>query len=106
SQGAWSCMRAVRFEDFVCIRSYHDGYHGFPDVMLFDVKNDPHQQHDLVDAKPQAVADAMRMLDAWTREMMRSSTIGYDPMWTVIREGGALHTRGQLPAYLKRLRDT
>jgi arylsulfatase A-like enzyme len=106
SQGAWSCQRAVRFEDFVCIRSYHDGYHGFPEVMLFDVRNDPHEQHDASSAKPQAAAQAMAMLDEWQASMMRSSTIGFDPMWTVVREGGALHTRDQLPAYLKRLRQT
>jgi hypothetical protein len=47
SQGAWSCQRAVRFGDFVCIRSYHDGYHAFPDVMLFDLKKDPHEQNDI-----------------------------------------------------------
>lgn len=40
SQCAWSCQRSVRFEDYICIRSYHDGYHGFPDVMLFSVKGD------------------------------------------------------------------
>jgi choline-sulfatase len=106
SQGAWSCQRAVRFDDFVCIRSYHDGYHAFPDVMLFGVREDPHEQNDLADAKPQSVNEALAMLDDWTGRMMRSSTIGFDPMWTVIREGGAHHTRGQLPAYLQRLRDT
>ena len=41
SQGAWSCQRAVRFDDWLCIKSYHDGYHGFPNAMLFDVKSDP-----------------------------------------------------------------
>jgi choline-sulfatase len=29
-----------------------------------------------------------------------------DPMMTVLREGGALHTRGMLPIYLARLRAT
>jgi arylsulfatase A-like enzyme len=106
SQGAWSCQRAVRFEDFICIHSYHDGYHGFDDVMLFDVKNDPHEQHDVKDAEPQAATRALSMLEEWHAQMMRTSTIGFDPMWTVMREGGAFHTRGQLPAYLKRLRET
>ena len=31
---------------------------------------------------------------------------GVDPMWTVLREGGPFHVRGQLPAYLARLRAT
>jgi arylsulfatase A-like enzyme len=106
SQGAWSCQRAVRFEDFLCMHSYHDGYHGFPDVMLFDVREDPHEQQGLAEATPQAVSRAMSMLEQWHGQMMRTSTTGADPMWTVMREGGAFHTRGQLPAYLKRLRDT
>ena len=106
SQGAWSCQRSVRFEDSLCIRSYHDGYHAFPDVMLFDVREDPHEQHDLASATPQAVTRAMAMLEEWHATMMRTSTIGYDPMWAVMGEGGAFHTRGHLPAYLKRLRET
>ncbi|MCS6760356.1 MAG: sulfatase, partial [Candidatus Devosia euplotis] len=27
SQGAWTCQRSVRFEDYLCMRTYHDGYH-------------------------------------------------------------------------------
>ncbi len=106
SQGAWSCQRAVRFEDYLCIRSYHDGYHGLPDVMLFDVKRDPHEQHDLASSRPDLVNRAMSLLDDWHTEMMRSATHAQDPMWTVLGEGGPLHTRGMLPAYLQRLRDT
>jgi choline-sulfatase len=106
SQGAWSCQRAVRFEDYVCIHSYHDGYHAFPELMLFDIREDPHEQRDLCSVKPQAARQAIAMLEQWNAQMMRNSTIGFDPMWTVVREGGAFHTRGQLPAYLKRLRET
>jgi arylsulfatase A-like enzyme len=106
SQGAWSCQRAVRWGDYICIRSYHDGYHGFPEVMLYDVAADPHEQNDLAEAQPELAADALRKLDAWTAEMMRTATTGEDPMWTVVREGGALHTRGALPKYLERLRET
>lgn len=106
SQGAWSCQRGVRFEDQLCIRSYHDGYHGFPEIMLFDVKRDPHEQQDLAPQQPQTVARAMGMLDRWYAEMMRAAPRGQDPMWTVMSEGGAYHTRRELPAYLKRLRET
>jgi len=106
SQAAWSCQRAVRFGNYICIHSYHDGYHGFPDVMLFDVNSDPHEQTDLAAARPDIVARAGDMLSRWHMEMMRTATCNIDPMWTVLREGGPFHTRGHLPAYLKRLRDT
>ena len=106
SQGAWSCQRSVRFDDYICIRSYHDGYHGFPDVMLFNVAQDPHEQLDLAQGHPELVDRAMNMLDQWHGEMMRTSTSGVDPMWTVLREGGPYHCCGQLSDYLQRLRET
>ena len=110
SNGAWSCQRAVRFDhgdgEFLCIRSYHDGYHGFPDRMLLDLKHDPHEQNDLADARPDLVARSMEMLDRWHADMMRTATHAQDPMWTVLREGGPLHTRGALPGYLRRLKES
>ena len=106
SQGAWSCQRAVRFDDWLAIHSYHDGYHGFPAMMLFDVKNDPHEQHDLAAKQSQVVKEAMSMLENWEAEMLRTATTPVDPMKTVLAEGGPFHTRGYLGEYLKRLRAT
>jgi arylsulfatase A-like enzyme len=106
SQGAWSCQRSVRFEQYLCIRSYHDGYHAFPGVMLFDLKNDPHEQNDLAPSRPDLVGRAMNMLDAWHADMMRTATHPVDPMWIVMREGGPHHTCGYLRKYLERLRAT
>lgn len=106
SQMAWSCQRSVRWGDWLCIRSYHDGYHGFPDLMLFNVAQDPHLQDDLAAQHPELCDEAMRRLDRWMGEMMATATHAEDPMRTVMREGGPLHTRGQLPAYLRRLRAT
>ena len=110
SQGAWSLQRSVRWDEgehaWMCIRSYHEGHHGFPDVMLFDVKADPHEQCDLADEKPDVAAQGIMRLDAWIGTMMAQSESGVDPFWTAAREGGPLHTRGELPEYLKRLRAT
>ena len=47
SCAAWATQRSVRFDQWLCIRTYHDAFHGFPDVMLFDVDADPHEQCDL-----------------------------------------------------------
>jgi arylsulfatase A-like enzyme len=106
SQGAWSCQRSVRFEDYLAIRSYHDGYHCFPEIMLFNVEADPHEQHDLAAHKPEVINRAMAMLDAWHADMMRTATHPMDPMWIVMREGGPFHTCGYLKNYAKRLRET
>lgn len=106
SQGAWTAQRAVRFGDYIAIRSYHDGYHGFPELMLFDLKQDRHETRDLAPEQPELAARAMAKLESWhTREMLRSEH-AVDPLWTVLREGGPWHVRGELKEYLKRLRDT
>ena len=104
SEEAWRYTRPVRFVNATCIRSYHDGYHGFSPLMLFDLAADPHEQRDLAAERPEEVGRAMVMLDEWYGRMMATATHPQDPMWTVLREGGPLHTRGQLPAYLERLR--
>jgi arylsulfatase A-like enzyme len=106
SQNAWACQRGVRFDDYVCLRSYHDGLKQVEPVMLFDVKNDPHEQKDLVLEKPEVVAAAMHHLADWEHKMKLTSRHNVDPMMTVLREGGPFHTRGELPKYLKRLEST
>lgn len=105
SQGAWSCQRSVRFDDYLCIRSYHDGFHGFPDIMLFNVKDDPHEQHDLAPDRPDLVGQALHKLDHWTAEMMSQATHP-DPLWHVMEEGGPALTRNALNTYVQRLRST
>jgi choline-sulfatase len=110
SQAAWSCMRSVRFtaegEDWICLRSYHDGYKELEPLMLFNLTNDPHEQHDLSQARPELVQEAMALLAEWQHEQMLSATTDVDPMLTVLREGGPYHTRGTLPAYASHLRAT
>lgn len=52
SCGAWTVQRSARFDDWLCIETYHDAYHGFPEVMLFDVIADPHQTVDRAPGRP------------------------------------------------------
>lgn len=110
SQAAWTCQRSLRFRDqgreLLCIRSYHDGHHGFPDTMLFDLNSDPHEQHDFASSDVASVQFAVTEIDRWLGERMRDAEHPIDPMWTVIGEGGPKHTRGELAAYLDRLRST
>jgi arylsulfatase A-like enzyme len=106
SQNAWSCQRSVRFGDYICLRTYHDGYKQLEPLMLYDLANDPHEQQDLASQRPEVVDGAMAMLSDWYHEMAATSLHDVDPMMTVLREGGAFHTRGMLPRYLERLRAT
>ncbi len=96
----------MRWDRWLCIRTYHNGYHDFPGDHLFDIAADPHEQHDVAAANPGVVEGAMARLDGWHAGMMARSSHGVDPMWTVLREGGPYHTRGALPRYLERLRAT
>ncbi len=107
TQGAWTAQRGVRTGDHLYLRTFHDGYHGWDDEMLFDVAADPHEMTDLID-EPSAAAAAERarsVLDDWTAAQLARSG-AEDPIDTVLAEGGPYHTRGHLPAYLQRLRDT
>jgi arylsulfatase A-like enzyme len=110
SQGAWACQRSVRFQhegqSYLCMVTYHDGYKMVAPVMLFNLSQDPREQNDLAVQSPQLVEKAMRYLNEWVCEQMQTSLTNVDPLMTVLREGGALHTRGYLPAYLERLKAT
>jgi len=106
SQGAWTCQRSVRWGDNLLIKTLHDGYHLYDDLMLFDIENDPHEQTDLCLDCPELVEEGLSRLRSWQAEMMPLAARGRDPLENVVLEGGPYHVRGQLPDYLKRLRET
>ena len=106
SQGAWSCQRSIRWGDHLLLETYHDGYHGhWDDVMLFDVAEDPHETVDLAVDRPDLVHTGRELLRTWVEEQLSRNGVT-DPLDTVRAEGGPLHTRGHLPAYVERLRAT
>ena len=116
SQCVHVCQRSVRFDKWLYIRTYHDGFHLFSDEMLFDLDADPHEQHDLADSHPEVCRDGARRLAGWhdaqMRKMAQTRSDVIDPLWTVMAEGGPFHANirtGQpssLEAYLKRLEAT
>jgi arylsulfatase A-like enzyme len=106
SQCAHVCQRSVRMDDWLYIRTYHDGYRLFPDEMLFNLADDPYEQRDLAPEKPELCGEGARRLEQWHQEMMRSMPWTEDPLWTVIREGGPCHASGQLRRYCERLEKT
>lgn len=110
SQGAWACQRGVRFvyegEDYLCLRTYHDGYKELEPIMLFNLNDDRHLQNDLAQQKAAVVDKAMRLLEGWYAQQMATSETNVDPLMTVMREGGPFYTRGHLARYIERLKAT
>ena len=106
SQGAWTCQRAVRWDDYILIQTLHDGYHLYDDIMLFDLVKDPHEINNLAGQKENVVEEGLSKLNDWYQKMMADPARGKDPLLNVIEEGGPYHVRGQLKEYLSRLRET
>jgi choline-sulfatase len=106
SQCAHVCQRGVRFGDWLYMRTYHDGFHLFPDEMLFNIEQDPHEQHDLAGERRDVCLEAVYRLNDWHDAMMKTMPGDVDPLWTVIREGGPFHAKGQLKAYCAHLEET
>ncbi|SDE20488.1 Arylsulfatase A [Paenibacillus sp. UNCCL117] len=106
SQCAHVAQRGVRFGDWLYIRTYHDGFHLFDREMLFNLKDDPKEQHNLAAERRDLCMQAVYYLNDWHDEMMSRSGDDTDPLWTVMKEGGPFHARGYLPNYIKRLEET
>lgn len=106
SQMAHVCQRSARFGDWIYIRTYHDGFHLFPKEMLFNVKDDPHEQHNVRDEYPEICARGAKIILDWHDEQMMKSDSEIDPLWTVMREDGPYHTHGHLEEYIERLEQT
>jgi len=106
SQCAHVCQRAVRFGDWLYMRTYHDGYHLFPTEMLFNLKDDPYERNNLAEARKDVCREAVYRLMEWHDGMMASMPHAVDPLWTVMREGGPYHARGHLKAYCTYLEKT
>ena len=103
SQCAHVCQRSVRWDRWLYVRTYHDGFHLFPTEMLFDLENDPHEQHNLAAAQPAVCREAAWRLTRWhdaqMQKMSRHSSDVVDPLWTVMREGGPFHARVSTPGH-------
>jgi len=106
NQCAHVCQRSARWNQWLYIRSPHTGYHMFPDEMLFDIENDPHETNNLAEKYPEVCDHGARLIQNWEYRMMSTSDSDTDPMWTVMREGGPFHSRGYLKEYIERLRKT
>jgi len=118
SQGAWACQRAVRWDEYLLVRTYHDGLKQFAPVELYDLDADPHETTDLARERPELVREGLAMLEDWTSARLRENATEEaggasagpraleDPLWRVIAEGGPYHTNGHEETYAERLRET
>ncbi len=117
SQCAHVCQRSVRWDNWLYMRTYHDGLHPhFGEEMLFDVHRDPHETTNLIEQRPEIAHEGAARLLAWHDRMMRSQPEGYhvDPMDIVLAERGPEHASKHsqhgcgLPyrEYFNRLRST
>lgn len=93
SQLAWCAQRSARWDHYLCIQTFHDGWHDYPDFMVFDLDSDPHEQTNLAAERPDLVGQGIKILKR-------------DPLEEVMAEGGPLHVRDAGPDYLNRLRNT
>ncbi|RBI60493.1 sulfatase [halophilic archaeon] len=118
SQGAWAAERMVRWDDWLLIRTYHDGLKALDPVMLFDVAADPHETTNLAREHPDVARHGLSLLSDWVDERLLESATGVaggnpsspggvtDPLWEVVRDGGPFHANGHAEAYADRLRET
>lgn len=106
SQLAWCAQRSARWEDYLLIETYHDAFHDYPERMLFNVKEDPHEQHDLAPSHPDLVQAGEARIAAWRTHALERATHPMDPRDTVLAEGGPFHCRDEGAEYLRRLSRT
>jgi hypothetical protein len=88
------------------MRTWDDAWHDYPDEMLFNLKDDPHEQHDLSETRAELASQGREMLSEWSDAMTATARGGVDPFATVLAEGGSLHGREGGARYLDYLRHT
>ncbi len=106
SQMAWCAQRSARWESYLCIETYHDSWHDYPDYMVFDLNADPHEQINLADSRPDLLEKGKELLVKWKADCLETAHIKEDPKDTVMAEGGPLHARECNQAYIDRLHAT
>jgi len=118
TQGTWACQRGVRWDDWLLIRTHHDGLKDFAPVELYDIASDPHETNDLAQERPDIVREGVSLLADWQSERLSEAAVGenggipdaprslVDPLFEIMREGGPHYTRGAVESYSERLRET
>jgi arylsulfatase A-like enzyme len=77
NHGGQSPGGAIRYQDYKLIEYYENNT-----VQLFNLKNDPGEQHDLASAQPEKVEELRTLLRAWRKDVnaeMPQPNPGFDP---------------------------
>lgn len=112
SQCAHVCQRSVRWDKWLYMKTYHDGFHPhFEDEMLFNIEADPHETRNLAEECPEMVNEGARRLLNWHGRMMKTMPFGHasDPLDTVMKENGPFHANSvfsPIEKYKERLKET
>jgi choline-sulfatase len=112
SQCCHVCQRSVRWDKWLYMRTYHDGFHPhFANEMLFNLEEDPHETKNLAKECPEVVGEGSNRLLNWHDRMMKTMPFGYttDPLDTVMAEKGPFHANplfSPIEKYKGRLKET
>ena len=112
SQCAHVAQRSVLFDDWLYMRTYHDGFHPhFGEHMLYNLADDPHETTDLASRRSAELNRGIALLDGWHDTMMRTMPFPdtRDPLFAMLHERGPFHAWvDQIVSndYLNRLRLT
>jgi arylsulfatase len=84
SEATWQAARAIRTPDWKLIRCYQTTLYGRSGIELYDVRSDPHEQHNVADQYPEVAADLDGRLRHWVSAQLGGR---HDPMLEVIDAG-------------------
>lgn len=84
SEATWQASRGVRTPEWKYIRYLQTTIYGRSGVELYDVVNDPHEQHDVSDQHPEVVKELGDRLNHWVSAQLAGRP---DPMLQVIDAG-------------------
>lgn len=102
--GLYCCQRAVFDGRWWFIRTYHEGFYEFPRVVLYDMHDDPFQEHNVAGQHPEIVHLMDHRINEWMQSNIDKHDYMIDPMTDVLKSGGPFRYI-KLDRWLNRLRE-
>ncbi len=90
THGLYTAQRAVRWQDWKYVRTFHRGLFSVPPRALYDLSVDPHQTQDVQASLPEVVARCEQLLQDFVAEQL-AATGEPDPLDWVIEDGPFKH---------------